>query len=277
MNPPAGPRIQTIESLDHPSLEPYRTMRRPLAHAEQGIFVAEGEKVVRRLLEHPHFEVVSLLIPPRWLETYGHLVRARGEPIDVFVAEKRVLQDLVGFSMYQGILAVGRIPHSTSLEDILSRSQHPTLLVAADALANAANMGALVRDCCAFGVDGLIIGETCSTPWLRRSIRSSMGTIFDLPIAETRSLVDDLTTLRQQGVNVVAAHPGAEGRTIAQAQMAGDTCVVVGSEGLGISEEVLAVCDERVAIPMSLGVDSLNVVSATAVFLYEARRQRGCM
>jgi TrmH family RNA methyltransferase len=101
-----------------------------------------------------------------------------------------------------------------------------------------------------------------------------MGTIFQLPVVETASLVQALRDMRERGIRCIAAHPHAAGRTLSQANLAGDCCVVFGSEGHGISPAVLAACDEAVAIPMPETVDSLNVGSAAAVFLYEANRQR---
>ncbi len=267
--------VRQIESLDLPALAPYRTMRRPVDHVHQGIFVAEGEKVVRRLLESPTFRVVSLLIPPKWLDDYGFLIEKRPETIEVFVADKKVLEELIGFSMYQGVLAVGRIPPQPSLESVLDNSPRPLLLLATDGLSNAANMGAVVRNCVAFGCHALIVGETCSPPWLRRSVRSSMGTIFDLPVIETASLVLTLRGLRNRGVHILGAHPHVDGRTLAQVNLNRDVCIVVGSEGTGLGPEVLEAGDEQAAIPMQQGVDSLNVTSATSVFLYEANRQRG--
>src|SRR6266704_3177102 len=111
-------RAQKIESLDLPALQPYRTMRRQLEHKAQGIFVAEGEKVVRRLLESK-FIVVSLLLPEKWVSELEPLLQARSEEVRVFVAEKDLLEKLTGFSMYQGLLAVGRIPSQPTLEQIL--------------------------------------------------------------------------------------------------------------------------------------------------------------
>ena len=268
-------RVQEIDSLDHPSLIPYRTMRRPAEHYEQGIFVAEGEKVVRRLLEHPDFQVVSLLIPGKWLEDYERLLKDRIETIEVFVAEKQILEELIGFSMYQGVLAVGKVPARPSLECVLELGIKPRLYVATDALSNAANMGAVVRNCVAFGVQALIVGETCSTPWLRRSVRSSMGTIFDLPVIESSNLGSTLRQLKEHGIRIIGAHPHTDGRTLTQLDLTQEVCIVLGSEGDGLRPETLAACDEHAAIPMQHEVDSLNVTSAASVFLYEASRQRG--
>jgi tRNA G18 (ribose-2'-O)-methylase SpoU len=163
------------------------------------------------------------------------------------------------------------------LEEIIARSPQPRLLAAADSLSSAENLGALVRNCAAFSAQALIVGETCSSPFLRRAVRSSMGTIFQMPIVESASLTRAIHDLKEWGIRCIAAHPHVSGRTLAQANLAGDCCVVFGSEGHGISPAVLAACDEAAAIPMSETVDSLNVGSAAAVFLYEANRQRDRM
>jgi tRNA G18 (ribose-2'-O)-methylase SpoU len=269
-------RPQKIESLDLPELQPYRTMRRQHEHRQQGIFVAEGEKVVRRLLESK-FSVVSLLLPEKWFLALEPLLETRPEQIQVFVAEKALLETLTGFSMYQGLLAVGRVPALPTLAGIIASSPQPRLLAAADGLSSAENLGALVRNCAALNAQALIVGETCSSPFLRRAVRSSMGTVFQMPVVETDSLVQALRDLHSHGIRCIAAHPHAEGRTLAQTSLAGDCCIVFGSEGYGISPAVLAICDEAAAIPMPATVDSLNVGSAAAVFLYEANRQRGRM
>jgi tRNA G18 (ribose-2'-O)-methylase SpoU len=267
---------QKIESLDLPELQPYRTMRRQHEHRQQGIFVAEGEKVVRRLLESK-FGVVSVLLPEKWLHDLAPLLEARREETRVFVAEKALLETLTGFSMYQGLLAVGKVPPLPTLEEIVARSSQPRLLVAADGLSSAENLGALVRNCAAFNAQALIVGETCGSPFLRRAVRSSMGAIFQLPIVETTSLIQALRDLRKHGVRSIAAHPHADRQTLSQVNLRNDCCIVFGSEGYGISPAVLAACDEAAAIPMPQTVDSLNVGSAAAVFLYEANRQRSLM
>ena len=265
---------QKIDSFSRPELQPYRTMRRQQQHREEGIFVAEGEKVVRRLLQSK-LKVVSVLLPEKWLADLGPLLSGRPEQVGVFVAEKKLLETLTGFSMYQGLLAVGKVPPPGSVEEVLGERPRPWLLAAVDALSSAENLGALVRNCAAFGVQGLVVGETCTSPYLRRAVRSSMGTVFELPIIESAGLVKTLHQMRARGVRCIAAHPHTPGRKISEADFKGDCCVVFGSEGYGISSPVLEACDDAVAVPMRPAVDSLNVGSAAAVFLYEATRQRG--
>lgn len=249
-------------------------MKRPLEHRQQGIFVAEGVKVVQRLLES-RFGVVSALMPEKWLVEFDQLLRARPEPeILVYLAEKKLLEQLVGFSMFQGVLAIGRIPVAETVESVLARSKSPRLFVAIDALTNAENVGTMVRNCAAFGVQALIVGETCSSPFLRRSVRSSMGTVFQLPIVEVHSLVQSLRELSRAGIRTIAAHPHATWQPLWKTDLRIDCCILFGSEGYGIRPEVLAASDQAVAIPMHAGVDSLNVSAAATAFLYEAVRQR---
>lgn len=283
--------VRSIVSFDSPELQPYATMRRSLEHEKQGIFVAEGIKVTQRLLES-NFSVVSAIMPEDWLPKFQPLLEKRPEDVAVFLAEKKLLETLTGFSMFQGVLAVGKVPERLSLEQILQRSAKPRLFVAVEGLTNAENIGALVRNCVAFAADAIIVGETSSSPYLRRAVRNSMGTIFQIPVIELAklgqrhaftnkphatemTLAECLKELRARGIRCIAAHPHTDKRVLSQADFTGDCCIVFGSEGDGLSKTALELCDEAVAIPMPPTVDSLNVGAAAAVFLYEAARQQG--
>ena len=291
-------RIQKISARDLPELAPYRSLKRSAEHAKLGIFVVEGDKVLHRLLAS-EFTVVSVLLLAERLAEFEPRLRARPETdIAVFVCERPVMDELVGFEIYQGVLAIGKIPARRSLETILAASPRPYFLAALDGLSNAENIGVLTRNCVAFGAQALLVGETCSSPFLRRSVRNSMGAIFKLPVLElnnrrdefhesqtqsqlgtrgtrpSETLAETLTELRAHGIRCFAAHPHSDKKVLSQADFTGDCCVVFGSEGHGISPAVLAACDEAVAIPMANDVDSLNVSAAAAVFLYEVNRQR---
>jgi len=242
-------------------------------HQAQGIFVAEGDKVVQRLLESC-FPVVSVVLPENRLEEFRPLLASRAEEITVYLAERKFLVTLTGIELFQGVLAVGKIPGRLSLDQLLAQSPSPKLFAAVDGLTNAENIGLLVRNCAAFGAQGLIVGETCSSPFLRRAVRNSMGAIFQLPVVEKASLVQSLRELRSRGIRCIAAHPHTDKKNLSQADFKTDCCIVFGSEGSGISVAALAACDEAVAIPMPPKIDSLNVSAAAAVFLYEVNRQR---
>jgi tRNA G18 (ribose-2'-O)-methylase SpoU len=266
--------IKTIASLEEGDLKPYRTLRQPLEHERQGFFVAESERVVARLMESD-LSIVSVLITPEWLEVYRNRLEDKSESIAAFVAEKNLLHSIVGFHLHQGIMAVARIPVPLPMEAILHRSPRPFLLAAIDGITNSENLGVLVRNCAAFGVQALLVGETSSSPYLRRAVRNSMGAIFKLPVVQPPDITRALTDLHSHyAINVIAAHPPAHQERIDTVDFRRDCCVVFGSEGNGISAAVLSACNAAAAVPMELGVDSLNVASASAVFLYEVMKQR---
>jgi tRNA G18 (ribose-2'-O)-methylase SpoU len=267
-------RVQSITSLDLPELQAYRTLRRPHEHFKEGILVAEGEKVVRRLLESG-LAVVSILLTPEWHERLrpgGVLDGVSGAT--AYVAEKGLLESIVGYNLHQGIMAVAKIPAEPSLDEALAALPTPHLIVAMDGLVNAENVGIIVRNCAAFGVDAILVGETSGSPYLRRAVRNSMGAVFHSRIVHVPRLVESLRKLHAaHGTRIVGAHPGQEG-SIYGADLRGNICLVFGNEGEGLSREVLEGSTDLVSIPMANRVDSLNVSNASAVFLFEAARQR---
>ena len=171
-------------------------------------------------------------------------------------------------------MAVGRIPPQPGLDALLQRAPRPWLLTAVDGIASAENLGAIVRNAAAFGTDALVVGETCGSPFQRRAVSGSMGTIFSQPVTQVADLRSTLRDLQRRGVRCVAAHLGPGTLPLRQVDLRGDVCVVLGAEGPGLSPAVLAACDVHAEVPMLSHMNSLNVASAAAVFLYEARRQR---
>src|SRR5256885_2984541 len=230
--------VHPIDSLDDPRLAPYRTMRRQFDHYEQEIFVAEGAKVVRRLLESS-IPIISVLMPALKLAQFEPLLKARAELVPVFTGAKALLEQLTGFSMYQGVLALAKVPRPDSLDAVLAAAPQPRLFVAIEGLSNAENLGVIVRNSVAFGAHGLVLGETCAPPYLRRAVRSSMGTIFKLRYVQSSSLTKTVSELRRRGIRVLAAHPHTTGKTISQVNLAEDCCIIFGSEGTGLSKELL--------------------------------------
>ena len=265
-------RIHHVDDIDAPELHHFRTLRRPEEHRREGLFVAEGEKVVLRLFESGR-AVVSVLLTPEWLEVHGTFFEKQEKNLDAFVAPKGLLEKIVGFNLHQGIMALGMIPAPESLDEVLKRTPSPRIFAALDGLANAENVGVVVRNCAAFGVAAVIAGETSSSPYLRRAVRNSMGTVFRLPVVHADHLPTFLGNLHNRyGVRIIAADASRGSVPLETISFGGDVCVVFGSEGEGIREEVLAMCQVRVVIPMQAGVDSLNVASASAVVLYHFRQ-----
>lgn len=266
--------IRHVTSLDYEELAPYRTLRRPMEHMQQGIFVAEGEKVVRRLVESD-LDLVSMLMTPRWYQLLvADLQKCMVPSITIYIAEKELLQTIVGFPLHQGIMAVGKVPDEPQLEEVLKLLPNPCFLVALDGLVNAENVGLIVRNCAAFGVDVILVGQSSSSPYLRRAVRNSMGAVFSIPVLHVGTLAPYLRKIGEKhGIRMILAHP-SEGQTLEKADLRGNICVVFGNEGAGLSPEILELSDTRISIPMKNNLDSLNVASASAVLLYEASKQK---
>ena len=266
--------MKSVASLDAEELVPYRTLKQIEEHERAGIFVATNAKVVQRLLAS-RFEVVSVLLTPQWFKELEVMLRARSEnEIIVYVGEKPLFEKITGYHVHQGALAVGRVAPQPTIETILRTSAKPLLLAAVEEIASAENLGAIVRGCAAFGAHALIVGETSVSPFQRRSISGSMGSIFEQPIVRTENLVGTLAKLRASGVRCFATDLHPEAQSLSSVDLRGDVCFVFGAEGPGLSEKVLAACDAVVQIAMPSHMNSLNVAAATAVFLYEATRQR---
>ncbi len=265
--------IQTAHDLDAPELALYRTLKRVEEHERAGVLVAANHKVIKRLLAS-RYTVDSALLTPEWLAKLEPALRARPENIAVYVADDALLETITGYKLHQGALAVAKIPPLPDLAELLKNSPRPLLLAAVEGLASAENLGAAVRNCAAFGAHVLIVGETCGSPFQRRAVASSMGTIFEQPVVRVANLAETLTDLRAQGVRCLAAHLDAQATPLARAELRGDCCLVFGAEGPGLTPKMLAACDERVVVPMPSHMNSLNVATAAAVFLYEATRQR---
>ncbi len=266
--------VHTITSLDIPGLLPYRTLRRPADQYEQGLFVAEGSKVVSRLLASA-LNVRSVLLTDEWYERERvRLERLMPVP-EVFVGTKGLLEKIVGFHLHQGIMALAEIPPQPSFGDLMQDHATPVLLVALDGLTNSENVGIIVRNARAFGATAVLVGETSSSPYLRRAVRNSLGTVFMIPVVHVGDLAAQLHSLTADyKISVLAAETGKGGIPIDTLDLTGDVCLVVGGEDAGIRDGVLNECTAVIEVPMDQGVDSLNVANATAVCLYEVRRQR---
>lgn len=265
--------LQHVDSLGIPPLEPYRTLKRPLEHQQQGIFIAEGDKVMHRLLASD-IRVLSVLLSPEWFAVMKTELEEKRDTIDVFVAEEALMESIVGYRLHKCVMGIGKIPAPKSIERLTSSADHVPFFIAVDGIMNAENMGVIIRICAGFGADALLTSDSSCDPYLRRSVRNSMGNIFRLPMVYGPSLPPMLAALKVRGVRVFAADAHNETVDITDARFTEPCCIVLGSEGSGISTEVLAECDESVRIPMRDGFDSFNVASASAVFLYEVQRQR---
>ena len=213
-----------------------------------------------------------MLMTPEWHAKLFPAPASVPSGFTMYLAEKPLLQSIVGFRMHQGIMAVARVPVPPNLEETSLPTPH--LVVALDGLAHAENVGVVVRNCAAFGVHAILVGENSCSPYLRRAVRNSMGAVFAIPIIHVPSLRQSLLQLRERNSTRLIAADAHTLHSLYSADLQGSICIILGNEDTGISADVLSLEPERIAIPMQNNTDSLNVASASAVFLSEAARQR---
>lgn len=262
------------DCLELPELQPYRVRKNNYELLTNGLFLAEGKRVVERLL-CSSVRTRSILTTEtvwNWLQRQVPSERLTGIP--VYIANREFLASLVGYDVQQPILALGEVPPDTHPEKILQQQLARYLFVATDQLMNPDNLGVIVRNCVAFHANLLLTGPSSASPYYRRAVRNSMGTIFELPTYHASSLVETLRSLRDKWqFQIVAADPeGAH--DLQNFNFQNSLCLVFGNEAIGISTEVRELCTHTVRIPLNPAVDSFNVANAAAIFLWEVWKQR---
>jgi len=264
-----------ISDPEDPRLADYRNLRdvrlRQSIEAEHGLFLAEGEKVVRRAAE-AGFPVRSFLMAPRWLEGLAEVIEAADAPC--YVLAESLAEQVTGFHVHRGALAsLSRTP-LPAVEAVLDQAR--TVVVCED-IVDHTNIGAIFRGAAALGVDGLLLAPRCADPLYRRSIKVAMGAVFALPWTRLPDWYDALPMLTRHGFTTVALSL-AEGAAPIEEAIAGldKVALVLGSEGHGLSPHWERTAERCAVIPMRAGIDSLNVAAAAAVACYvTARRSPG--
>lgn len=263
--------IVEITTIGDPRIAPFATMRArkgwlsavdlPVA-ADDSLIVAEGEKGILALMKSG-ITPLAMLAEAHYYQRLSKIITASGLPVDrQYVASRILMQQLVGYRMHQGVMVLAKAPDQTPLEKL----SFP--VVALNRLANAENVGAIIRTAVAFGVRSLLVDNECADPFLRRSIKVAMGAAFQINWHKTMSLPNALAVLKQRGATVVAAEALSTSISLRKYPIPYNSILVMGSEGEGIDSDVSDACDVSVAIPVDSSIDSLNVAAACAVLLY---------
>ncbi|MEM7576424.1 MAG: RNA methyltransferase [Planctomycetota bacterium] len=253
--------MNRIEAADDPRLSLYLNLRDRQLRSWHGLFLAEGNFVVERLIGSG-LPLHSLLCADKradkWIDRWPN-------PNTLLVAPDDVLEAAVGFALHQGVIAAAEIPQSTPLD----KATNTNTLVVLPEITNVDNLGLIVRIAAGLGADALVLGPRCADPWYRRAVRLSMGTIFKLPIVRSDDLLVDLHALREtHGYTTIGTALRDDATPLHQAARPEKCAILLGPEGDGLHEEHLAACDHVVTIPMHAGVDSLNVAVAAGIVLH---------
>ena len=270
-----SPRI-AIEDPADPRLAEYVDLRdvnlRKLLEAEHGIFIAEGEKVIRRAAETGH-QPRSFLLAPRWLDSLTDVLE-RWPEVPVYVVTPELAEQVTGFHVHRGALASYHRRPVRTLTSVLDGADR--ILVLED-LVDHTNVGAIFRCAAALGIDGLVLSPRCADPLYRRAVKVSMGAVFAIPYTRLTGWHDGLAVIRQSGFRLLALTPADDAVALDEVDTDGRIALMLGSEGHGLSSRWLHEADQAVRIAMSpkameLGVDSLNVVAAAAIACHTLAR-----
>jgi tRNA G18 (ribose-2'-O)-methylase SpoU len=263
-----------VDDPDDPRLADYRDLRdvqlRTHLEADHGLFLAEGEKVVRRAVE-AGFTPRSFLMAPRWLDGLADVLAT--SPAPCFVLEERLAEEVTGFHVHRGALAsLERRPLPT-VDEVLSGARRVLVL---EDVVDHTNVGAIFRCAAAFAFDAVLLAPRCADPLYRRSVKVGMGAVFTMPWTRLPEWYDALPALSARGFTTVALTLATDATPV-EAAVDGlhRVALVLGSEGHGLSARWEQSADRRAIIAMQPGIDSLNVAAATAVACYvTARRVR---
>jgi len=264
--------LHEISDPADPRLADYRDLRdvelRKHLEAEHGLFLAEGEKVVRRAVE-AGFTPRSFLMAPRWLDGLADVLGTTDAPC--YVMGEALAEEVTGFHVHRGALASLERRPLPSVGTVLAGAR--SVLVLED-IVDHTNVGAILRSGAALGFDAVLLAPRCADPLYRRSIKVSMGSVFSLPWTRLPDWHDALPSLSAMGFTTVALTLAPDSAPIEEAVAGlGKVALVLGSEGHGLSPRWEQSADRRATIPMQEGIDSLNVAAATAVACYVTARR----
>lgn len=263
--------VEITDATD-PRLADYRDLRdvelRKNLEAEHGLFLAEGEKVVRRAIE-AGFTARSFLMAPRWLDGLADVLDRSTAPC--FVVAEDMAEEVTGFHVHRGALASLERRPLPPVEEVLEGAR--SVLVLED-IVDHTNVGAILRSGAAFEFDAVLLAPRCADPLYRRSIKVAMGAVFTMPWTRIPDWYDALPALSRAGFTTVAMTLAPDAVPIEEAVQGLDkVALVLGSEGHGLSSRWEESADRRAIIPMAPGIDSLNVAAATAVACYVTARR----
>ena len=263
--------VVELTDADDPRLHDYVGLTdvalRSSREGDEGLYMAESAKVIRRAMAVGH-RPRSMMLATRWLEPHADLVDQvveTGAP--VFVADDPLLHRITGFHLHRGALAAMHRPAPVPVSSLLPGARR---LVVLEDIVDHTNVGAIFRSAAGIGAEAVLVSPRCADPLYRRSVRVSMGTVFQVPWARLATWPDGLLELQQHGFTVAALALAPDALTLTELaeRRLERLALVLGTEGDGLGRSTLAAADLTVRIPMAGGVDSLNVAAAAAVALW---------
>ncbi len=266
--------IVPVTDLDHPGLRPYAHLTeaqlRNRLEPDQGLFIAESPKVIRVALD-AGYQPISLLCEEKHIHGQAADLVARLDPLPVYTGPRQLLATLTGYELTRGVLCAMHRPQLPSVQQLCAGKRRIAIV---DNVVNSTNTGAILRAAAALGIEAVLFTPTCCDPLNRRSVRVSMGTVFQIPWTYIPSWPQPaIDHLRQLGFATVALAltPAAIPINHPSLSQLDKLAIVLGTEGDGLAQTTINNCDYQAIIPMQRGVDSLNVAAAAAVAFWQLK------
>ena len=253
-------QLTEIDDITTPSLEIYRQLRDKAFSADNS-FIADSPKVVNILLETP-IEVKSLLATREYYEEFKNLIVQKEIP-NLFVADKKVMESIVGHKIHHNCMMHGIRPEETGLDELGEQ------IIMLDEISSTENIGSIARSAAALGVDSYLLPKQGPHPFNRRALRVSMGLASRLKIHQYNDIFTTLEKLRSYGYKIFAAEVTPDATPLSEVKVSSKWVLLMGHEGKGLSQEVLAACDEAVQIEMEPNIKSFNVGVAASIMMYQ--------
>jgi tRNA G18 (ribose-2'-O)-methylase SpoU len=260
------PEIVRIGDADDPRIAAYRDIRERDLVGRDGMFIAEGEVVLRVLLTRSRHQAVSVLLAEKRLAGLEPLLAALPGSVPVYVANQDILERVAGFPLHRGILALGRYAPTPALDELLADREARACVVALFGIANHDNIGGIFRNAAAFGADAVLLDGGCCDPLYRKAIRVSVGAALTMPFARLPHGTDLVGLLTGHGFQAIGLSP-AGALPISEMPRPRRAALLLGAEGQGLPQEVLS-RTLTVRIPMAAEFDSLNVATASGIVLH---------
>jgi tRNA G18 (ribose-2'-O)-methylase SpoU len=254
---PADPALADYTGLTDVEL---RRRREPA----EGLFIAEGEKVIRRALA-AGYRMRSMLLTAKWLDVMADVIAEAEAP--VHLVEPKLAEQVTGYHVHRGALASMERKPLPGAAEVLAGARRVAVL---EGLVDHTNLGAIFRSAAALGMEAVLLSPDCADPLYRRAVKTSMGAVFSVPYARLDPWPASLGVLHEAGFELLALTPAEGSVTLAEAapHLLPKAALMLGAEGDGLTPRALAAATRRVRIPMALGIDSLNVGAAAAVAFY---------
>lgn len=263
------PEFRVVTDPDDPAVAPFRAIKERDLVGREGLFIAEGETVLRAFVRDAPQRVVSLLIDPKRRAKLEDVFAGLPEGVPVHLAEQVVVDAIAGFHLHRGVLAVGRKPAPVSAADLLAKLPARAVVLVLCGVANHDNIGGIYRNAAAFGADAVILDADCCDPLYRKAIRVSVGAALSVPTARLDRGEDIADLLARTRFEALALSPSAT-EVLARLKPAPRTAVLLGAEGPGLAPQLMARA-RTVGIPMANGFDSLNVATTSGIVLHHLR------